>query len=215
MHRENSPLPSNQLAVYLAGTIKKGHELSTELYWTEIELDILRKALPEYDLAFLNPALRSDDLSVQSSVFGRDMLMVYCSDFVLVDLRQRRSIGVGSEMMWAKMNRIPLIAFAPKETHYRMTNASILGVHVDNWIHPFVESLSDYVADSLIEAASWIERCIRGETGPIKGPEFMSDAMRLYRATQYDCDLPMQEFVNNSESLKYRVMKMMVTSDPV
>ena len=118
MPRENSPslfnhntkdsdVLNNKLAVYLAGSIKKGHEPPTELFWTEVETDELKTALKDFDLSFLNPALRSDDLSIQSSVFGRDMLMVYCSDFVLVDVRQRRGLGVGSEMMWAKINRIP------------------------------------------------------------------------------------------------------------
>lgn len=218
MSKENSPslfnhrakdsdVLNNKLAVYLAGSIKKGHEPPTELFWTEVEIDELKTALNDFEISFLNPALRCDDLSIQSSVFGRDMLMVYCSDFVLVDVRQRRGLGVGSEMMWAKINRIPVIAYAPHDSHYRMTKASILGVEVNDWVHPFVESLSDHIAASLTDAAAWMKKHIDGQTQPVKGVEFIHNAMALYRNTQYSCDLPMQELVENSESLKYRVMR--------
>ncbi len=202
----NKPLPSNKLAIYLAGSIKKGHEPPTELFWTDEETDVLKESLKGFELAFLNPAMRCDDLSIQASVFGRDMLMVYCSDFVIVDARQRRGLGVGSEMMWAKVNRIPVIAYAPSDSHYRMSRASILGVEVENWVHPFVESLSDCIATTLSEAAAWIQDYISGKLIKIKGMESMHEAMALYCSTQYACDLPMQELVESSESLKYRMM---------
>ena len=207
MPKENSNSLSNKLAIYLAGSIKKGHEPPTEMFWTNVEIGTLQVALKEFQLSFLNPALRCDDLSIQASVFGRDMLMVYCSDFVLVDARQRRGIGVGAEMMWAKVNKIPVIAYAPKDTFYHMSKASILGVEVDNWVHPFVESLSDYIAESLTDAASWIQKHVHGEANQIKGAEFIHQAMAIYRNTQYACDLPMQELVENSESLKHRVIR--------
>lgn len=206
MSRPNSPFLSNKLAIYLAGSIKKGHEPPEELFWTEEETGLLKDTLKDFEVAFLNPALRCDNLSIQASVFGRDMLMVYCSDFVLVDARQRRGLGVGSEMMWAKVNKIPVIAYAPADSHYRRSKASILGIEVDDWVHPFVESLSDYIAPSLIDAAAWIQDYVQGKQIEIKGPEFMHQAMALYRATQYACDRPMQDLVENSEALKYRVM---------
>ncbi|MBS0604285.1 MAG: hypothetical protein JSS60_04515 [Verrucomicrobia bacterium] len=207
MSRQNSPSLSNKLAIYLAGSIKKGHEPPSELFWTDEETSVLKDALKEYELAFLNPALRCDDLSVQASVFGRDLLMVYSSDFVLVDVRQRRGIGVGSEMMWAKVNRVPVIAYAPMDSHYRMSRASVLGVEVKDWVHPFVESLSDYIAGSLTDAAAWIQAYVTGKATKIKGPEHMQEAMALYKTTQYACDIPMQELVENSEALKHRVLR--------
>src|SRR5579872_2699636 len=99
------------IAIYLAGSIQKGHE-TNDLYWTRSDLETIEEALSDYNVKFLNPALRSDDLSDQQSVFGRDMLQVYCSDVVFVDARDRRGIGVGAEMMWAKMNQIPVLTLA-------------------------------------------------------------------------------------------------------
>ncbi len=204
MSKESSSYLSNKLAIYLAGSIKKAHEPSNELFWTDLEMSVLRDALKEYEIAFLNPAHRTDDLSSQMSVFGRDMLMVYSSDFVLVDARQRRGLGVGSEMMWAKVNKIPVIAYAPRDSHYRWTKTTLLGVEVKDWVHPFVESLSDFIVDSLVDAAAWIQQYIQGAAFPIKGKEFIHQAMDHYRQTQYAYDLPMQDLVENSESLKHR-----------
>jgi hypothetical protein len=88
-----------------------------------------------------------------------------------------------------------------------MSRASVLGVEVDNWVHPFIESLSDHIAENLTDAANWIQKHINAETGPVKDAEFIHQAMAFYRSTQYACDLPMQELVENSENLKYRLMR--------
>lgn len=201
---KNAMLSQNQCAIYLAGSIQKGSGPSNELFWTATEMEELRASLPSLELSFLNPALRMDDLSLQMAVFGRDMLMVYCSDFVLVDVRQKRGLGVGAEMMWAKMNKIPVISYAPQESHHRKSKASILKTEVDDWIHPFVECLSDHIAASLADAAEWIQKHIHGETNPVKDAEFIRQAMALYRSTQYERDLPMRELIENSARLSYR-----------
>lgn len=189
---------ASKLAIYLAGSIKKGHEPSSELFWTDVEMNTLKKALSDFEISFLNPAFRTDDLSIAQSVFGRDMLMVFSSDFVLVDLRQRRGIGVGAEMMWAKFNNIPLISYAPRDTHYRSSNATILETDVKDYVHPFIESLSDYVAHDLGEAADWM----RQHRGPGKGVSSIHDAVAFYLKTQYASDLPMQSL---PEELKLRI----------
>ncbi len=107
-----------KISIYLAGNIQKGHENESLIYWTENDLKKIREVLSFVKINFLNPAIRNDDLSDQKSTFGRDMLQVYSSDLVLVDARERRGLGVGAEMMWAKMNNIPVVTYAPLESHY-------------------------------------------------------------------------------------------------
>src|SRR3990172_3687941 len=102
-----------KVGIYLAGSIKKGHEKLDESYWTDEDIALLKRSLGKYDVAFLNLAFRTDDLTDQLSVFGRDMLQVFSSHIVFVDGRDRRGLGVGAEMMWAKVNRIPLVTWAP------------------------------------------------------------------------------------------------------
>lgn len=98
-----------KVAIYLAGSIKKGHEKSDESYWTDENMFSIKNNLEKFDVSFLNPAFRTDDLSDQVSVFGRDILQVFSSHIVFVDARDRRGLGVGAEMMWAKMNKIPVV----------------------------------------------------------------------------------------------------------
>ncbi|HSW72999.1 MAG TPA: hypothetical protein VLG44_06310 [Chlamydiales bacterium] len=192
-----------QVAIYLAGSIKKGHENPHETFWTEENRKEITKGLTSFKVSFLNPALRKDNLSDQRSVFGRDMLQVFCSDVVFADVRDRRGLGVGAEMMWAKVHHIPVIAWAPKESHYHKSKATILDVPVENFIHPFVESLSDVVVETLEEGAHWMHAYFSGKTKiKIKGIEFIRSAMEYYKSTQLEFDLPMKEVLSEEKLIK-------------
>ncbi len=184
------------ISIYLAGKIQKAHEAPNGSYWGLQELEALKATIGE-PVTLLNPAIRTDDLSDQKSVFGRDMVMVSCADFVFVDARDRRGLGVGAEMMWAKVNRIPVVTLAPKGSHYHKSTTSLLDVEVSDWVHPFVANLSDKIVSSVEEGAAWI---VDG-TDKIKGIESIHEAMAHYRATQYERDEPMQELVEAHPTL--------------
>lgn len=188
-----------KLAIYLAGSIQKGHEKPDETYWTEANMDTLRQHLPQFEVSFLNPAFRQDDLSDQLSVFGRDMLQVYCSDIVFVDARDRRGLGVGAEMMWSKYNNKPLIIWAPKETHYHKTQTTVLGQPVDNFVHPFVESLGDKLVETLEEGAAWIAALQYQSRQHIKTMDNVFMAMEHYKNNQLVNDRPMRDFIRSHE----------------
>jgi hypothetical protein len=185
-------------------TLLKGHEYA-DSYWTDDDMAMLEHELVNYDVTFLNPALRSDDLSDQRSVFGRDMLQVYCSNIVFVDARHKRGLGVGAEMMWAKLNSIPVVTLAPKNTHYNKSETSLLGVPVSNWIHPFVESLSDKVVENLAEGAQWIIQALSNSATRIKSIEYLHEAMQYYHDHQLTFDIPMQESLISNIDLSIRV----------
>jgi hypothetical protein len=194
-----------KIAIYLAGSIKKAHEKSENFYWTDEDMKILKENLNGYEISFLNPAFRTDDLSEQLSVFGRDMLQVFSSHIVFVDARDRRGLGVGAEMMWAKVNKIPVVTWAPKNTHYHKDQATILGVHVENFLHPFVEALSDKIVEDLNDGARWIHFVISNPTTEIKGMEYIGSAIQHYKESQLHKDQPMRELLMLSEELKKRV----------
>lgn len=196
---------ADDITIYLAGKIQKAHEEPNETYWTEADQQILREALAPRKVLFLNPAIRSDNLSDQKSVFGRDMTQVYTADAVLVDARDRRGLGVGAEMMWAKMNRIPVFTLSPIGSHYHKESTSLLGVEVESWIHPFVECLSDAVVESLEEAASYLASLRDEKFLEIKGPEWIRDAMRYYLETQFPLDQPMVALSEASKTLENRL----------
>lgn len=196
-----------QVSLYLAGSIQKGHE-KNHSFWGDEEIDLLKKSLNQYEVLLLNPADRIDDLSDQKAVFGRDMLQVFCSDVVFVDARDRRGLGVGAEMMWAKFHKIPVVTLAPKETHYHKSKTTLLGSAVDNWVHPFVESLSDAVVNSIPEGAEWIHQFKTGAVGDIKDASFMESAMTRYKTLRFEGDEPMQELASCSAQLLRRIQSL-------
>jgi hypothetical protein len=195
----------SKIAIYLAGHIKKGHEKSEETFWTHDDLSMIKNHLDKYEVSFLNPAFRTDDLSDQFSVFGRDMLQVFSSNIVFVDARDRRGVGVGAEMMWAKVNKIPVVTWAPKNSHYQKGSTTILGVSVENFIHPFIEGLSDKIVENLIEGAMWIDFIMSNPGVEIKGVPYIGLSMQHYKDTQLHNDLPMKELLNSSDELKLRI----------
>jgi hypothetical protein len=195
------------LKIYLAGSIQKGHEQNSS-FWSETDLNVIRKNLSDYEVIFLNPASRSDDLSDQKSVFGRDMLQVYCSDLVFVDARDRRGLGVGAEMMWAKINQIPIITLAPLDTHYHKKETTLLGITVEDWIHPFVESLSDVVVENLFLGCEWI-KTNKLTRGACKDNNYIIEAMQHYQACQFANDEPMKSLFKCSAIFqeRYEIIK--------
>ena len=199
---------SSRICIYLAGKIKKGHEASGSSYWSDEEMLALQAYLFDYTLSFLNPALRSDDLSDQRSVFGRDMMQVFCSDIVFVDARDRRGLGVGAEMMWAKFHKIPVISLAPKNSHYHKTQTTLLDTPVSNWIHPFIQSLSDVIVEDLNTGAAWIRRFLTDPALEVKSITTIQSAMQYYRDTQLSHDLPMKALLNANDGLGVRIANM-------
>ena len=196
------------LAIYLAGTIQKAHEKhSDESFWTDDHMSVIRAHIGSRSVTFLNPASRSDDLSDQQSVFGRDMLQVFCADAVFVDARQRRGLGVGAEMMWAKVNSIPVIIWAPEESHYNKSLTTVLNVSVENWIHPFVESLSDAIVSTVEEGALWLQSCFDKNPGSrkVKDREHIFSCMKYYSDTYFTHDEPMKECMRSSSHLLERM----------
>ncbi len=197
-----------EISIYLAGSIAKGHEKTEDSYWTEADRSILRDCLAPYQLHFLNPADRMDDLSDQRSVFGRDMLQVFSCDIVFVDARERRGLGVGAEMMWAKINGIPVITLSPRNSHYMKSETSCLGVSVKEWVHPFVFSLSDSIVSSLQEGALWIKRYVTNPIYEIKGLDSIESSMRYYIHQHLNSDIPMQEILANSSILREKIEQL-------
>lgn len=150
------------LRIYLSGSIRKGaaDPRPADFFWTQEDEEYIR-ANAGGPVELLNPAktdIRRQDFALN---FGCDLYLVSLADIVLVDARRERGIGVGAEMMFAVQNGIPVITWAPPETHYRRSKVpDILGEDLNDWTHPFVFGLSDCVVDDLPQALT----IIRAET---------------------------------------------------
>ena len=195
-----------RLHIYLSGSIKKGKsDESRKSYWTESDIKILKDTLAtRYELTLMNPAVRNDDLSDAKSTFGRDLLQVHISDIVLVDARDKKGIGIGSEMTYAKTIGIPVLTIVPPESQYNRTDFEYLGQRIDNWIHPFIYGLSDYLFDSIEDAANFI---LNNDfpLKEIKDSSYFTEAIKHYTATQLEKDYGMKEIVDKDMELKYKI----------
>ncbi len=198
----------NYLSIYLAGNIQKSHENKSKVYWTKEDCEAIEKVLFPLRVSFLNPALRSDDLCDQKGVFGRDMVQVFCADVIFVDARERRGLGVGAEMMWAKINEIPVVTLAPRNSHYHKDEVEMLGQTLPNWVHPFVESLSDTLVETPAQGAEWILKLQNGEVGPIKGIQSIKEAMVHYKEASYKSDAPMVELSARNHDLRKKLSQL-------
>ena len=149
------------ISIYLSGSIKKGaSDTEKQCYWTESDEAALEAAFSDFDVVkILNPANAKVTRQDYYANFGCDVFLVSIADFVIADLRERRGIGIGSEMTIAKFYGIPVIALVTRNTHYRMDKLSdVCGEDLTNWIHPFAYGLSDVVVETLAEAIEWIKK---------------------------------------------------------
>ena len=118
-------------------------------------------------MELLNPAktdIRRQDFALN---FGCDLHLVSISDVVLVDARREKGIGIGAEMMFAAQRGIPIVTWAPTDTHYRRSRvADVFGEDLTDWTHPFVFGLSDHVVEELADAVALIRDLARGVPMP-------------------------------------------------
>lgn len=194
-----------ELSVYLSGSIKKGKSDERDTFWTNADQDQIRRELSPLTVHMLNPASRSDDLADFLGTFGRDLFQVAAADAILVDVRDRRGIGVGSEMTVAKCLGIPVVSICPPESHYRRDSFTFLDQSLDSWTHPFVHGLSDAIVDSVTDACAWLR-----EAQPWKRPVqrnitysglTVANAIQHYLRAQLPRDTEMLEIVESSARL--------------
>ncbi len=174
------------IKIYLCGSIPKGKEdESKSYYWgPKEERAILTAFGPEWKVQLFNPATVGLDRSDAFSNFGGDMYLVRASDFIFVDARDKRGIGIGGEMFAAKYFSKPVVCLLPKGSHYRRDFVEDLcGENVANWIHPFITGLSDFVAESIPEAVFWMA-AFAEKPVQVKGMEVVDDSIRYFIAKQ-------------------------------
>ncbi len=175
-----------EFKIYLCGSIKKGkHDNEKKHYWGQEEEGLILKEFgPDFEIKLLNPATMGIKRDDSFSNFGADVYLVKNSDFIFVDGRNKRGIGVGGEMVIAKYFSIPVITLCPNETDYRKSYVEDLcGENVHNWIHPFVASLSDFIADDISSAISWMLK-YHTNPKPIKNIQVLEDAMSYFSNRQ-------------------------------
>jgi len=197
--------------IYLSGTIKKSHDKDNLSQWEFSHLSFMKELFAQrnYNVHFLNPAIRSDDLSDEFSLFGRDMLQTYLSSFVITDMREKRGIGVGYEVAFANSKNIPVIIWAEKNSHYRPLKCEVVNQILFDWTHPFVSQTSKFIANNLLEAVEFITSYQLTSKKPINKGDYVLPAMLHYLNSQLSQDTEMYKLIENSVVLKEQVSKIL------
>ena len=99
-------------------------------------------------------------------------------------------------MLFAKLYGIPVVAIASRNSHYRKDQLEMLGQSIANFTHPFIDGLSDYVADTLEQSVEWAKTnapASSTKTQPTKERSYLLAAIRYYLTTQLQQDKSMRE----------------------
>jgi hypothetical protein len=180
--------------VYCSGSIRKGPADKEKLCWTDAERKALEEGAHPEGIRFLNPDDPAKDLSNTLALFGRDMYQVAHADFVVVDARERRGIGIGIEMVASRILETPLIAVVPSNTYYKMDKLDYRGSSVSNYIHPHLGILADAIVDDFFAAGVWIRGFIAAPF-QTKGADTIREAIGAYQRDMLHTDRPMLELL--------------------
>jgi hypothetical protein len=186
------------VTVYCSGGIKKGTEDEGKICWTEADKRALQDAARPLDVRFFNPDDPVRDLNDAQVLFGRDMCQVQLADFVVVDARQRRGIGIGVEMLAAKVLGTGLVVVAPQNSHYRQARVVLRGGTAHDYIHPHLLGLADAIVGEFSEAGAVIRDYI-GNRWKTKGIDAVFDAITSYKAKLLPSDDPTLEILRERE----------------
>ncbi len=185
-----------KIVIYIAGSVQKPFlkENDKLMVDNEVKQQLLAK-LSDFDVVLLDPN-ESKILGNRLARFGKDVLQVISSHFLVIDLRTSRGIGVGAEMMLAKFHQIPVISVCPENSNYKKyieENGS-----KKLWIHPFVSGLSDVVVNDFAEAAQWIINFINNPS-QVKSIKNVEKYIELYKDEYLEND---KQFLEKYKKIK-------------
>lgn len=184
------------VAIYCSGSIIKGDNDTTKQCWGKSEREQVSAGAKPMELCFLNPDDPVIDLSDVAALFGRDMFQIQSADFVIIDCRERRGIGVGVELLASRLFETPVIAVAPKNSCYRSDHIRYRGGAVDDYIHPHLAVLADAIVGDFVAAGTWIGAFLDASAAPrSKSVDSLHDAISIYEERLLPSDRPMQELV--------------------
>lgn len=142
-----------KIKLYLSGSVPKPNFNMDDIITWGTYYDRLANFLyaKGYDAEIFDPSNKNSEYNKlpKSEVYQVELNFIRSSDIVLVELSQRRGLGVGVEMYHAKLNNVPVISLCPNKTVYRDDKSK--------YLHPFVEHLSNYIVDDFESMLKIIE----------------------------------------------------------
>lgn len=172
----------SKVKIVLLGSLPKGDLVRNDWKdWKQPYIKVLSKRLPNVE--FIHGDSISDNVGA-SLVVGHDLAQIQLADMCLVDGTQKVGAGTAQEMVIAKYFEKPVIIVIPKNSHHRKSNIKFHGQVMEEWIHPFLKLSSDYVANSIDDAAIWIEKYIATPHKKVKNLSVFDKAIKEFEAYQ-------------------------------
>jgi len=161
------------MKIYLAGSVPKGEAEEKEFKnWRYAYKEILDKFL---DAEFVFPMSGDMDGGDFLLIVGKDSKSIKDSDLVIVNAEERLGAGTSMELVIAKHFKKPVITVMPKNSHHRRLNMTFQGKYfVEDWMHPFIHTFSDYTIENVKEIEKIKDRIF---TSPIKDISIIDHAI--------------------------------------
>lgn len=139
------------MKIYLAGSVPKGDEEQKTFYdWRST----YRRVLDDiFDAEYIDPYDRDIDESDFLLVVGKDCVDITESSFIVVNAEEKLGVGTAQELVIAKYLKKPVVTVLPKDSDHRRTNIMFNGQLIDDWIHPFIFTFSDFIIESIEKIA--------------------------------------------------------------
>ena len=134
------------MIIYLAGSVPKGaEEERTFVNWRLRYKSLLEKY---FDAEFIFPGAGDMDESDFLLIVGKDSKSIKQSDLVIINAEERLGVGAAHEMLIAKYFGKPVVTVLPKNSYHRRANVLFQGKYsVEDWMHPFIHTFSDFVIE--------------------------------------------------------------------
>lgn len=162
------------MKIYLAGSVPKGLEEEKQFVnWRFKYKEALDKFL---DADYIMPNSGDMDESDFLLIVGKDSKSIKDSDLVIVNAEERLGAGTSMEMVIAKHFKKPVITVMPKNSHHRRPNMTFQGKYfVEDWIHPFVHTFSDFIVENVTEIKKIKDKIF---TNPPKSMTIIDEAIK-------------------------------------
>ncbi|MDA3839850.1 MAG: hypothetical protein PF572_02065 [Patescibacteria group bacterium] len=163
------------MKIYLAGKVPKGKKkVKNFKNWRIDYSEVIKKY---FDTEFIDPFDRTADESDFFGVFGFDCKLIKNSDIVIVNAENQMGVGTSQEMVIAKYFNKPIVTVLPKDTYHRRKNIQIKDSFIEDWIHPFVFSMSDFIIEDISEIKLVKENL---KNKKIKGISVIDESINYY-----------------------------------
>ncbi len=166
------------MKIYLAGSIPKGDEAAKNFdNWHQRYRAVLE---PLFFAECLIPRAGEVDETDYVLVVGKDSYSIKISDLVVVNAESKLGAGTAMELVIARYLKKPVVTVLPKNTHHRRSNLMFDGVLVEDWVHPFIKTFSDFVVEKVDDISAIKDQVL---SAPVKDISIIDKAIARREAS--------------------------------